>query len=93
MRIKRNFFTSRNGEVYCNYNDTNNYLFIIFFDSGAELNFILRDLKKNKSIVNYIYKKLYQRFGNIAEIEASKISYIEYQLMKQNKIPPAIKMC
>ena len=69
MRIKPTFFNSRNGEVYWNYNDINNYLFIIFFNSGATLSFILRDLKKNDIIVNYIYKNLNKRFTNIAEIE------------------------
>ena len=93
MRIKRNFFNSSNGEIYWNYSDTNNYLFIIFFDSGATLNFILRDLKKNENIKNYIYKKINTRFINVAEIEISKISYIEYQLMKQNKVPSVIKIC
>jgi len=93
MRIKRNFFTTRNGNIYNNYTDTNNYLFIIFFDSGATLNLILRDLKKNDNIVNYIYKKLNKRFTNVAEIEISKMSYIEYQLMKQNKVPSVIKIC
>jgi hypothetical protein len=48
MRIKRTFFTSRIGHIYNNYTDTNNYLFIILFDSGATLSFILRD------IINYI---------------------------------------
>ena len=77
MRIKRTFFTTRNGEIYNNYTDTNNYLFIIFFNNGAELSFILRDLKKNENTVKYIYKKLNNVFDNIAEIETSKISLIE----------------
>ena len=93
MRIKPTFFNSRNGEVYWNYNDINNYLFIIFFNSGATLSFILRDLKKNDIIVNYIYKKLNKRFSNIAEIESSRISYVEYQLMQLNKIPSVMKIC
>tara|TARA_R100001230_G_scaffold25124_2_gene18888 strand:+ start:178 stop:459 length:282 start_codon:yes stop_codon:yes gene_type:complete len=93
MKIRRTFFNSRNEHLFWNYTDTNNYLFIIFFDSGATLNLILRDLKKNDNIVNYIYKKLNKRFTNVAEIEISKMSYIEYQLMKQNKVPSVIKIC
>jgi len=93
MRIKPTFFNSRNGEIYWNNNDINNYLFIIFFDSGATLSFILRDLKKNDIIVNYIYKKLNKVFTNIAEIETSRMSYVEYQLMKQQNIPSVMKIC
>jgi len=93
MKINPTFFNSRNGEVYWNNNDINNYLFIILFDSGAELSFILRDLKKDNNIVNYIYKKLHIRFDNIIEIESSKISNVEYNLMKQINIPPITKIC
>ena len=93
MRIKQTLFTSRNGDIYNNYIDTNNYLFIIFFSSGAELSFILRDLKKNKNILNYIYKCIDKRFCNIAEIETSKISYLEYNLLKLKNVPSVIKLC
>lgn len=93
MKIRRNFFNSRNEHLFWNYTDTNNYLFIIFFDSGATLNLILRDLKKDNTIVSYIYKKLNEKFINIAEIDSSRISYIEYQLMKQQKVPSVIKIC
>ena len=93
MKIKPTFFNSRNTETYWNHNDMNNYLFIILFDNGAELSFILRDLKKNKSLLNYIYKKIHKRFGNIAEIDTSKISSVEYNLMKQINIPSIIKIC
>ena len=93
MRIKRTFFNSRNKHIYSNYEDINNYLFIIFFNSGASLSFILRDLKENKNIVNYIYKKLHYRFGNIIEIETSRISNVEYNLMKQANIPSITKIC
>ena len=68
-------------------------MFTILFDSGAEMNFILRDLKKNESILNYIYKKLHNRFGNIIEIHTSKLSYVEYKLMKRYKVPSVIKIC
>ena len=93
MRIKRTFFNSRNKHIYSNYEDINNYLFIILFDSGAELSFVLRDLKENKNIVNYIYKKLHNRFDNIIEIERSTISNVEYNLMKQANIPSITKIC
>ena len=68
-------------------------MFTILFKSGATLSFILRDLKKDNKVVNYIYKKLHQRFDNIIEIETSRISYVEYNLMKQNNIPSIIKIC
>ena len=93
MKAKRTFFNSRTDRLFQNYTDINNHLLIILFDSGAELSFILRDLKKNDNIVNYIYKKLHQRFGNIIEIENSRISYLEYNLMKQKNIPSIIKIC
>ena len=94
-KIKITLFNSRNYQLYWNYleNDTNNYMFIIFFDSGTELSFILRDLKKNKNIVNYIYKKLNTIFENIVEIETTKISLIEYSILKENKIPSVHKLC
>jgi hypothetical protein len=93
MKIKRTLFTTRNNGTYYNYVDTNNYLFIILFNSGANLSFILRDLKKNDSIKNYIYKKLHNVFGNIAEIDISNISNVEYDLMKLKKIPSITKIC
>ena len=79
--------------MYWDYSDTNNYLFIILFDSGAEMSFILRDLKKNENILNYIYKRLDSRFANVAEINTSRISDLEYNLLKQNKVPSVIKIC
>ncbi len=93
MKVKPTFFNTRRDRLYDNYVDTNNYLFIILFDSGAEMSFILRDLKKNDSILNYIYKKLHSRFENIIEIESSKLSNIEYNLMKQMNVPPINKIC
>ena len=93
MKVKRTFFNSRRERLYDNYVDTNNYLFTILFASGANLSFILRDLKKNESILNYIYSKLHKRFDNIAEIDISKISDEEYNLMKQELIPSVIKVC
>ena len=99
MRIKPTFFNTRveikdNKErLYWNYTDTNSYMFTIIFDSGAELNFILRDLKKDNNILNYIYKKLKCRFINILEIHTSKLNLYEYNLMKQYNTPSVIKIC
>ena len=93
MKVKPTFFNTRHERLHWDYVDTNNYLFTILFDSGANLNFILRDLKKNEMTVNYIYKRLHKRFDNIAEIEVSTISSVEYNLMKQYKIPSVIKVC
>ena len=93
MKVKPTFFNSRRDRLHQNYVDTNNYLFTILFDSGAELSFILRDLKKNKNILNYIYKKVDKRFDNVIELEASKLSSVEYNLMKQINIPSIVKIC
>ena len=93
MQVKPTFFNTRRVRLYDDSVDTNNHLFIILFDSGAEMSFILRDLKKNDSILNYIYKKLHSRFENIIEIESSKLSNIEYNLMKQMNVPPINKIC
>jgi hypothetical protein len=93
VKVKRTFFNSRRERLYDNYVDTNNYLFTILFASGANLSFILRDLKKNENILNYIYSKLHNRFGNIAEIDISKITDVEYNLMKRELIPSVIKVC
>jgi len=93
MKVKPTFFNTRHDRLHWDYIDTNNYLFTILFDSGANLNFILRDLKKNESILNYIYKKLHSRFDNIIEIHTSKMSNVEYNLMKQKKIPSVVKIC
>ena len=93
MKAKPTFFNTRNERLFWNYTDTNNLLFTILFESGAELSFILRDLKKNDNIENYIYKKLHNRFSNIIEIDISKISSVEYNLMKVKNIPSVIKIC
>ena len=92
-KIKPTFFNTRKDRLHWNYSDTNNTLFTIFFESGAELSFILRDLTKNDNIENYIYKKLHNRFSNIIEIDISKISSVEYNLMKLINIPSVIKIC
>ena len=93
MKVKPTFFNTRTERLHWDYVDTNNLLFIILFDSGAEMSFVLRNLKKNDNIKNYIYKKLQNRFANIAEIEISKLSSIEYNIMKQMNIPSVIKVC
>ena len=93
MKAKRTFFNSRKDRLYDDYIDMNNYLWIILFDSGAELSFILRDLKKNNNVVTYIYKKLHNRFDNIIEVERSRISNVEYNLRKQANIPSITKIC
>ena len=92
-KIKPTFFNTRKDRLHWNYVDTNSLLFTILFDSGAELSFILRDLKKNDNIENYIYKKLHTHFSNIIEIESSKLSNVEYNLMKQINIPSITKLC
>lgn len=91
--IKPTFFNTRTDQLHWNYTDTNNLLFIIFFDSGSTLSFILRDLKKNKNIINYIYSKLNKSFTNIAEIDISRMSLYEYNLLKQFKVPHINKIC
>ena len=93
MKIKPTFFNTRTERLHWNYIDTNNYLFTILFHSGAEMSFILRDLKKNNNITYYIYKKLHKRFGNILELDSDKITDVEYNLMKQINIPSVIKIC
>ena len=93
MKAKRTLFNSRKDRLYDDYVDMNNHLWIILFDSGAELSFILRDLKKNNNVVTYIYKKLHNRFDNIIEVERSRISNVEYNLMKQANIPSITKIC
>jgi len=93
MNINPTFFNTRKERLHCNYTDTNNYLFTIIFDNGAELNLILRDLKKNDNIVKHIYNKLNDKFVNILEIHSDKLSLIEYNLLKLNNTPSVNKVC
>tara|TARA_R100000329_G_C7512530_1_gene180546 strand:- start:241 stop:534 length:294 start_codon:yes stop_codon:yes gene_type:complete len=92
-KIKPTFFNTRKDRLHWNNTDTNSRLFTIFFESGAELSFILRVLSKNNNIENYIYRKILNRFDNIIEIDISKMSNVEYNLMKQKNIPSVIKIC
>tara|TARA_R100000664_G_scaffold2376_6_gene5998 strand:+ start:508 stop:789 length:282 start_codon:yes stop_codon:yes gene_type:complete len=93
MKVKPTFFNTRTERLHWDYIDTNNHLFTILFDTGAELSFILRDLKKNNNILNYIYNKMHRRFDNVAEINISRISSVEYNLLKQYKVPSVVKIC
>ena len=92
MKIKRTFFNSRNERLFWDYEDTNNWLFTIMYfekEKIKEKNFILRDLKKNDSIVKHIYKKLKKKF-NIIEIDTSKLSFLEYNLLKNLETPSIV---
>tara|TARA_Y100000592_G_C5273476_1_gene222964 strand:- start:222 stop:503 length:282 start_codon:yes stop_codon:yes gene_type:complete len=93
MKVKPTFFNTRTDRLHWDYVDTNSVLFIILFDSGAEMSFIFRNLKKDDNVLNYISKKLYKRFDNIIEIETNKISNVEYNLLKQKNMPSILKIC
>mgnify|MGYP003126082176 FL=1 len=93
MKVKPTFFNTRTDRLHWDYVDTNSVLFIILFDSGAEMSFIFRNLKKDDNVLTYISKKLYKRFDNIIEIETNKISNVEYNLLKQKNMPSIIKIC
>ena len=93
MKVKPTFFNTRTDRLHWDYVDTNSVLFIILFDSGAEMSFIFRNLKKDDNVLNYISKKLYKRFDNIIEIETNKLSNVEYNLLKQKNMPSIFKIC
>jgi len=83
LKIKPTFFNTRSWRYNWNYNDTNNWLFIIIYKQGKEYkeqNYILRDLKQDESLISYIYKKIKERF-EVVEIEASRISKTEYDML------------
>ena len=64
MKVKPTFFNSRNERLHWDYEDTNNWLFKIIYRIGTtcrEQNYILRDLKQDKNIIGYIYKKIHQK--------------------------------
>jgi hypothetical protein len=94
MKRKPTFFNTRNERLYWNYSDTNNWLFTINYKAGEihrEQNYILRYLKKDNINLSYIYKKIHARF-DVVEIEASKMSKTEYDLLK-NIETPSINNC
>ena len=94
MKAKRTFFNSRNERLFWDYTDTNNWLFTIIYQQGEihrEQNYILRYLKKDNLNLSYIYKKIHERF-DVVEIEASKMSKTEYDLLK-NIETPTINNC
>jgi hypothetical protein len=93
MKVKPTFFNTRTDRLHWDYVDTNSVLFIILFDSGAEMSFIFRNLKKDDNVLNYISKKLNKRFDNIIEIETNKLSNVEYNLLKQKNMPSILKIC
>ena len=89
MKVKRTFFNSRNQRLYWNYEDTNNWLFTIFYNEDKtikEKNLILSDLLQNESTVNNIYKKLKAKY-EIKHIDTNRISYSEYNLLKNIETP------
>ena len=55
MKVKPTFFNTRTDRLHWDYVDTNSVLFIILFDSGAEMSFIFRNLKKDGSFVSKIF--------------------------------------
>jgi hypothetical protein len=93
MKIKPTFFNTRKERLWWNYTDINNYLFTIFFDSGAEVSFVLRDLKKDKTIIKHIYSKINSRFSNVSEVFVSDLSIVEYNTLKQKGLNSVIKIC
>ena len=54
-----------------------------------EKNYILRDIKQNKSILDYIYKKINERF-DVVEIETGRLSKVEYDMLKNINTPSII---
>ena len=89
MRIRPTFFNTRKDRLHWNYNDINNWLFTIIYKQGEkhkEQNYILRDIKQDKSTVRYIYKKINDCF-DVVEVEASRLSKTEYDMLKNIKTP------
>ena len=94
MRIRPTFFNTRKDRLHWNYNDINNWLFTIIYKQDNECreqNYILRDIKQDNSTLNYIYKKIKERF-NVVEIEVGKLSKTEYDMLK-NITTPTIYNC
>jgi hypothetical protein len=92
LKIKKTFFNSRNERYYWNHTDINNWLFTIIHKEGGnhlEKNYILRDIKQNKSTLDYIYKKINERF-DVVEIETGRLSKVEYDMLKNINTPSII---
>lgn len=89
MKIKPTFFNSRKDRLHQNYNDMNNWLFTIIYKQDNECreqNYILRDIKQDKSVLNNIYKKIHNAF-DVVEIETSILSKTEYEMLKNIETP------
>jgi hypothetical protein len=89
MKIKPTFFNTRKNRLYQNYNDINNWLFTITHKQNnehKEQNYILRDIKQDKSVLKNIYKKIHNAF-DVVEIETGRISKTEYDMLKNIETP------
>jgi hypothetical protein len=92
VKIKKTFFNTRNGRLYDNHIDINNWLFTInyiHYNKVKEINYILRDLKQDKGILEYISKKLHKKY-KIAEIEIGRLAQTEYEMLKNIGTPTII---
>tara|TARA_R100000742_G_C4160794_1_gene2485 strand:+ start:40 stop:405 length:366 start_codon:yes stop_codon:yes gene_type:complete len=92
MKVKPTFFNSRRDRLHWDYEDTNNWLFKIIYRIGTtckEQNYILRDLKQDKSIIGYIYKKIHQRF-DVIEIEVDRFTKTEYDMAINIGVPTVL---
>ena len=81
MKIKPTFFNTRNGCLHWDNSDTNSRLLRIILSNGKELNFIYRDLLKEKIDSKRI---IYNIFGKnkIEHIELDRLSKTEYDMLK-----------
>ena len=89
MKVKPTFFNTRKDRIYQNYNDINNWLFTIIYKQNGECkeqNYILRDIKQDKSVLNHIYKKIHNAF-DVVEIHTSILSKTEYEMLKNIETP------
>ena len=76
MKIQPTFFNTRNERFHWGFNDTNNWLFTIIYRHGLKLkeqNYILRDVKQDKSIIGYIYKKFNKEYDMLININTPTI--------------------
>ena len=89
MKVKPTFFNTRKDRIHQNYNDINNWLFTIIYKQNGECkeqNYILRDMKQDKSVLNHIYKKIHNAF-DVVEIHTSILSKTEYEMLKNIETP------